>query len=200
MSDAVPPQSSSAERTIPLVQKKKLLEVGEISNLSFWIGHFFMLLATVLGVYLAGQQGLRQAVEFEQIQSDKNNYYLRQSLHDELNDNLQLIREYTEKLSGVSISSARSQNLTLDKFVWDTMRYSPATLETPSELLGESRKFYRDVNDAYEKIRNGYFHYPEQGGKVLLEVVAHMEANVLPRFQENLSGIKAVLDKKKVSL
>src|SRR5690606_19979338 len=119
MSDAVPPQSSSAERTIPLVQKKTLLEVGEISNLSFWIGHCFMLLATVLGGYLAGQQGLRQAVEFEQIQSDKNNYYLRQSLHDELNDNLQLIREYTEKLSGVSISSARSQNLTLDKFVWD---------------------------------------------------------------------------------
>lgn len=200
MSDAVPPQSTSPENSIPLLQKKKLLETGEISNLSFWIGQFFMLLATVLGVYLAGQQGLQQAVEFEQIQSDKNNYYLRQSLHDELNDNLQLIREYTEKLSGVSVNSARRQDLILDKFVWDTMRYSSATLETPSELLGESRKFYRDVNDAYEKIRSGYFHYPEQGGKVLLEIVAHMETNVLPRFQENLSGIKAVLDKKKVAL
>ncbi|XQF91502.1 hypothetical protein ACOBV8_21780 (plasmid) [Pseudoalteromonas espejiana] len=31
---------------------------------------------------------------------------------------------------------------TLEKYIWQTMQYSPTTLETPSELLTQIRRFY----------------------------------------------------------
>lgn len=182
-------------------QAKKRLAIrhGEISKVSFWISQVFMLIATVLGVYLAGQQGLKQAVIFEQIQSDRSNYYLRKSLQHELADNLALIEEYADSLTGISIHAARRHNLDLDTFVWETMKYSPATLETPSTLLSESRQFYRKVNDTYEKIQSGY-HHPEYGRKLLVEIVDHMESNVLPLFESDTQVLKDALAKKKVSL
>lgn len=171
-------------------KRRLALRHGEMSKVSFWISQVFMLIATVLGVYLAGQQGLKQAVMFEQIQSDKNNYHLRKSLQHELADNLDLIREY--------IATDRI-NLELDIFVWETMKYSPATLETPSVLLSESRQFYRQVDEIYERIQSRFYH-PEYGRKLLGEVVEHMDNTVLPLFEADTQALKDTLIKKKVSL
>ncbi|MDX3773992.1 hypothetical protein QE250_07705 [Chromatiaceae bacterium AAb-1] len=201
MTDHTPPvTNSTGENQLRSQIKKRLtIQQGEISNVSFWISQIFMLVATVLGVYLAGQQGLRQAVAFEQIQSDKNNYYLRKSLQDELTDNLELIKEYTKSLKGISVHNARNIELPLDTFVWESMKYSSATLETPSVLLSESRQFYRKVRDAHKKIQSSYYAL-EYGSKQLLEVVEHMENHVLPQFETDTKTLQDVLKKKGVSL
>lgn len=179
------------KRTAHFATKRRLaLRHGEMSKISFWISQVFMLMATVLGVFLAGQQGLKQAVVFEQIQSDKNNYYLRKSLQHELTDNLDLIREYS---SGDRIS------LELETFVWEAMKYSSATLETPSVLLSESRQFHRQVNEIYERIQTRYYQR-EYGRKLLEDVVDHMENTVLPLFEADTLALKDTLIKKKVSL
>ena len=36
-------------------------------NKEFWIGHFLIMVSTVLGVYLAAHSGLKTAVEFDAI-------------------------------------------------------------------------------------------------------------------------------------
>lgn len=202
MADHTPPVGNNTNENQLRSQIKKRLSIqqGEISNVSFWISQVFMLIATVLGVYLAGQQGLKQAMIFEQIQSDKNNYYLRKSLQDELTDNLKLIKEYTESLKGISITSARRVELHLDTFIWESMRFSSATLETPSILLSESRQFYRKVTDIHKKMQSGYYHMPEYGSKLLLEIVEHMETNVIPQFESDTQALKKALGKNEVML
>lgn len=181
-------------------QKKPLpLEQGEISNLSFWVSQISMIIATVLGVYLAAQQGLQQAVVFEQIQSDKNNFYLRQSLQHELSDNLMLIEGYTEQIKNISVHAVTRYNLVLDTFVWESMKFSPATLETPSALLSESRKFYREINDIHGKIKTNFYsaHY---GTKLLLEQVEHMKTVVLPMFEADINQLKHALAQQDVEV
>jgi len=178
-------QRRNLSKAIPLQQ-------GEISNLSFWISQVSMIIATILGVYLAAQHGLRQAVVFEQLQSDKSNYYLRKSLQHELGDNLQLIKDFTEQIKGVGAHNIKRHALVLDTFVWESMKFSPATLETPSALLSESRKFYREVNDIHTKIQSSFYsiHY---GTKLLLAQVEHMTTVVLPMFEADTSQLKQAL-------
>lgn len=185
-------QQLKRKKTIPLEQ-------GEISNLSFWISQISMIIATVLGVYLAAQQGLQQAVLFEQIQSDKNNYYLRQSLQHELSDNLILVEKYTEQIKDISVHAIKRYALVLDTFVWESMKFSPATLETPSNLLSESRKFYREVNDIHGKIQTNFYsaHY---GTKLLLEQVEHLRTAVLPRFEADTNQLKQALAQQDVKV
>ncbi|WP_215397502.1 hypothetical protein [Rheinheimera oceanensis] len=181
-------------------QKKAIpLQQGEISNLSFWVSQISMIIATVMGVYLAAQQGLQQAVLFEQIQSDKNNYYLRQSLQHELSDNLVLIEKYTEQIKDISVHAVKRYSLVLDTFVWESMKFSPATLETPSALLSESRKFYREVNDIHGKIQTSFYsaHY---GTKLLLEQVEHMRTSVLPMFEADTNQLKQALAQQDVEV
>lgn len=173
------------------------IKQGEVSNLSFWISHFFMLLATVLGVYLAGQQGLKQAVAFDRIHSDMNNYYLRKSLQDELSENMILVAAYAEGLQGISIHAARRADLHLDTFVWESMKFSSATLETPTPLLSASRRFYREVNDIHAKVQSGY-HDPVYGRRLLLELVEQMDTEVMPMFDEDTEALRKALARKKV--
>lgn len=179
--------------------KRLALQPGETSNLSFWIAQGFMLLATVIGVYLAGQQGLAQALAFDQIQSEKNNYYLRQSLRDELAENVALIVAYTEALKSTGPSSSRRLDMQLDTFVWESMKFSPTTMETPSQLLGESRRFYRHTLDIYHKIQSG-FYSASYGSQALLDVVAHMENTVLPAFDENIGRLRRYLEEHEVEI
>lgn len=179
-------------KTIPLQQ-------GEISNLSFWISQISMIIATVLGVYLAAQQGLQQAVMFEQIQSDKNNYYLRQSLQDELSDNLLLVQQYTEQIKNISVHQVKRYSLVLDSFVWESMKFSPATLETPPALLSESRKFYREINDIHGKIQSS-FYSADYGTKLLLAQVEHVKTVVLPMFAADTAQLKQALANQNVEV
>ncbi|WP_240223849.1 hypothetical protein [Rheinheimera hassiensis] len=185
-------QHQKTKKAIPLEQ-------GEISNLSFWVSQISMIIATVLGVYLAAQQGLQQAVLFEQIQSDKNNYYLRKSLQQELSDNLVLIQDFTEQIKGVGAHNVKRHAIVLDTFVWESMKFSPATLETPPALLSESRKFYREVNDIHNKILSSFYSIP-YGSKLLLAQVEHMKTVVLPMFEADTGQLKQTLAQQDVEV
>lgn len=75
------------------VQNKhpKKMDHRDLIRSSFWVGQIFMLIATVMGVFLAAQSGLEQALTFDSITRMESNYYLRKSLQDELTDNAQQI-------------------------------------------------------------------------------------------------------------
>ncbi|MDP4528708.1 hypothetical protein Q3O59_06640 [Alkalimonas delamerensis] len=182
------------------LRKKLPLQQGEVSTLSFWISQVFMIIATVLGVYLAGQQGLAQAVNFEQIQSDKNNYYLRKSLHHELEDNVALLQDYIESLSvPCTRSAAQCYALQLDQFIWQSMQFSNATLETPPELLRESRAFYRQVNDIQQKITQNVYGRNYAAG-LLEQQIQHMQQVVFPMFEQDLAELMALLQANNVEV
>ncbi|MDP4537649.1 hypothetical protein Q3O60_15795 [Alkalimonas collagenimarina] len=182
------------------LRKKLSLQQGEVSTLSFWISQIFMIIATVLGVYLAGQQGLAQAVNFEQIQSDKNNYYLRKSLQFELEDNVKLVQAYIDALGDTcSRPAAQCFQLELEQFIWESMKFSTATLETPPELLHEARSFYRKVLSIHNNVIQEVYGRAYAAG-LMRQQTEHMQHVVLPMFTQDLSELKQLLRANKVEV
>lgn len=158
---------------------------NEIKKASFWISQLCIITATVLGVFLAASQGFEQAIQFDNIKGDKNNYYLRKSLQNELSDNVGYIRDFIGKVRG----GVDKPELTLETFVWRSMVYSSAALETPSELLRETQKFYHKA----EEIMSTPYYNNQNKANYLGELAEHMEKNVLPKFEKDTDDIRKSL-------
>ena len=77
----------------------RLFKVRESGNKEFWLSHAVILLSTVLGVYLAAQAGYRTALDFEVTRAQRDSYFMRVALLDELNDNI----EFAEKFATVFV-------------------------------------------------------------------------------------------------
>ena len=156
--------------------------VSEVKKASFWVSHLFIILATVIGVFLAANQGLKQAILFDDVRCAKNNYYLRKSLQSELADNVGYIKEFIAKVE----RRVDKPELVLESFVWKNMAFSSATLETPSELLREAKLFYRKA----EEIMNTPYYNNYNKAEFLGELAKHVEEQVLPKFDEDAATLR----------
>jgi hypothetical protein len=114
---------------------------SDLIKSGFWVGQIFLVIATVLGVYLAAQEGLSQALLFENLQSKENNFYLQHALADELNDNIVTLDDYATLLITKSPYDIKAHHPALDMFVWENMKYSSHALETPSSILSAIRRY-----------------------------------------------------------
>ena len=176
----------------------KPVDTTEVRKASFWINQTFVLAATVIGVYLASSQGFKQAVAYEKLMSDKSSYYLRLSLRDELADNVQLVKAYAAKLKTGGFG-ARKEPFKLDTFIWDSMKFSPSALETPSVLLTGSRNFYRNVADIQAKVADNT-HGAETAIKLLSGLTDSMEKEILPLFDLDIKELKTRLEKNTIDV
>lgn len=79
---------------------KNLFDLKDRDNAKFWVSHLIVLFGTVLAVYLAASAGLKTAVQFEVVKSDRDSYYMRSALLDELSDNLDKIQKWGEEYKG----------------------------------------------------------------------------------------------------
>ena len=165
---------------------------SEIKKPAFWISQSCIIAATVIGVFLAANQGFEQAIKFDNILSEKNNYYLRKSLQQELTDNVAHIREFIRKVD----QRIDKPDLVLDTFVWNSMTFSPTALETPSDMLREAKLFYRKAKEIMD---TPYFNNMNKA-KALGELAAHIEKNVLPKFEDNTAAIRKGLQGKKIDV
>ena len=166
----------------------------EIKKISYWVGQSIMLVATVLGVFLAAQVGLRQAIIFDDIASKESNYYLRQSLYQEVSDNVALLRTYNDEYLGRNVpkQTLLANHPKISYYVWETMKFSPFTLETPSHFLSESRAFYDLAEDLIAKREAGILgaSFVE---KLMNDKLDHVEKNVLPLIKANTDKLASEL-------
>ena len=128
-----PPNSNSKNpaTTQKLAQALKTVDNKELKSTGFWLNQFFMVISTIFGVYLAAQSGLEQALKFDNFSKMEDNYYLRTSLFDEVTDNVKSVSEYAALLAKSPPKSEMEYfKPTLEKYIWQTMQYSPTTLET----------------------------------------------------------------------
>jgi hypothetical protein len=173
------------------------VDTGEVRKASFWISQVCIIIATILGVYLAANQGFKQALAYGNIQADKSNYHLRQSLRNEIAGNVTITRDYLKRIARGGIANRRAP-FQLDTYVWDTMKYSGNTLETPADLLGANMDFMRQMNDLYAKIASGDVSV-EDGAKRVETLLAKIENETLPKFDADINEIKARLAKQGVT-
>jgi hypothetical protein len=117
-----------------------IFKVRENGNVEFWVSHGIILLSTVLGVYLAAQAGYKTAVEFEVSRSDREGYYMRRALRDEVNKNL----EWADMVSNAIIKDFRASaaGQKPQTFVWETMKQQSVTFQLSPQTLSSIREFY----------------------------------------------------------
>jgi hypothetical protein len=72
-----------------------LFKVRESGNVEYWISQAVILVSTVLGVYLAARAGYSTAIQFEVARGEREGYYLRRALIDEVKSNLSSVDEWS---------------------------------------------------------------------------------------------------------
>lgn len=122
------------------MQPFKFFKVRETGNAEFWVSHGIILVSTVLGVYLAAMAGYRTAVEFEVSRTDREGYYMRRALRDEVNKNLQWADMISDAVLKDYRASAGGQKPST--FVWETMKQQSITFQLSPQTLSAIREFY----------------------------------------------------------
>lgn len=152
------------------------------------------MISTILGDYLAAQSGLTQALLFDDYAHKEDNYYLRISLYDEVNDNMLQVEKFATDflLKNKPLQLLKDNRPVMDKYIWTTMQYSPTTLETPSSILRDVRRFYSATNsflNRAEKRSLGAMYAGEQ----ILAMVEQIKTKTLPTLQQSANILKEEL-------
>ncbi|MCG7530804.1 hypothetical protein MHM98_05460 [Psychrobium sp. MM17-31] len=168
------------------------LDNRELTKTSFWISQIFMIIATITGVYLAAQEGLSQAIQFDSLNRQENNYHLRRSLDNEITANIATLKEYADLVASNKVYDLKSQRPVLLKFVWENMKFSSSTLETPSDILSQASHFYAQSDDIIRRIENRKYG-ATFGSKKLRELINEMENNGLKALRANHQQLAAKL-------
>ncbi|WP_110457280.1 hypothetical protein [Shewanella algidipiscicola] len=183
------PKSGLAHQSATAATKRfPQLDNGELIKTSFWISQIFMIIATVIGVYLAAQEGLSQAITFDNLTNKQNNYYLRQALYDEVNDNVNIINEYADFVASKAPYDIKNHHPVMANFVWENMRYSSYTLETPSTLLSQTRRFYMQSADIIDKMEKRIYGV-KYGAGLLKTLTQEVSDNTLPALKANYTAL-----------
>ena len=162
-----PATPKSPLKNLKMQQPAIKFDNSDLVKTGFWVGQIFMVIATVVGVYLAAQEGLSQALLFENLNSKEKNYYLQHALADELGDNIIALNAYAKLLQEKPIYDIKANHPVVDDFVWESMKYSPNALETPSNILSEIRRYNSEVALIIKKMESNQFG-PKHGSGLLL--------------------------------
>lgn len=168
------------------------LDNTELIKTSFWVSQIFIIIATVVGVYLAAQEGLSQAIKFDALSNMQNNYHLRHALYDEVSDNVEILSHYADTVETVSSNSLVKMHPQRGLFVWDNMRYSANALETPSDILSDIRRLYLESEKIISNIETR--HYSVSYGKDQLQnVLSKIKEDTLPKLKTNYETLSKEL-------
>ena len=173
------------------------------ANWEFWIGNFFVVFSTILGVYLAAHAALETAIQFEAVRADRDSYYVRSSLHNELEYNIsvyeEIINNYREGKSGYSKKSQWQNHP--EYFVWESLKSSPALLTTPSEILAGVAKFYKYSEIVMEKLsKRGPTNDTIFMANKFEEKIKKFKSGTMPLLEKNLESLKQELIKQEIEL
>lgn len=180
---------------------KEQLDNKELKSSGFWLNQVFMIVSTIVGVYLVAQSGLQQALTFDTYSKMEDNYYLRMSLHDELSDNTRDLQAYIKDylMRNAPAQELKDNRPDMSKYIWETMKYNPTTLETPNEILTSARRFYSQTDDLLNRAlarRLG----ANYAGQQLQIIVDDMQQNTLPYIAASADQLKKELSKNGVEI
>jgi len=151
-----------------MIRLKSIAQAGKlVSGLrkEFWIGHLLVMVSTVLGVYLAAHSGLKTAVEFEAITSDRDNYYLRANLKDEIIYNIEISEKIIKQINKWGTFD-RKNYPKFQNYVLDTMKEQSNTLKTPNIILSGTLQYYDRVDRLFAQRKGHSLSYPALAKKL----------------------------------
>jgi hypothetical protein len=173
-----------------------IFRVREKDNLEFWVSHLIVLASTVIGVYLAASAGYDAALAFEGLRSDKQGYYMRRALSDELDDNLKDAHKWTTYfIEGDAWRfEGRVEDYPLQTYVWDSMKTaSDVSFELPPKALTDIRRYYRNTQ-LYVRDMVSRSGASRPAAEALRKETARMRKEILPLITRDMKAFKARLD------
>jgi hypothetical protein len=207
----------------PRLQISRIFRVRESGNAEFWIANLFVMASTIIGVYLAAQAGFATALQFEVARSERDGYYMRRALLDEVKDNLSSVDEwdktfekalrnrisdqyflpsdswvaYWSDKNGWSNAGIKPDDLKMKTYVWETMKQQTITFQLAPELISAVRRYY-DSMDGNMKDILGHEWKAGPAAKAVLEDTKRMREEIVPAFEKDIAELRASLQAKSV--
>ncbi len=132
-----------------LDQATRVHRQGFLSSLGgpqFLAAQFFTILATVLGVYLAGYVGFQRTLEYDSLVKARQQANLLTSLHAELQDNTKRLREFVPLMEKTQEGEGVYQDWPrLHLFIWSASAQNPVLFDVPPNILSSMQSFYEDI-------------------------------------------------------
>lgn len=170
------------------------IESSEVKKPSFWISQIFILMATILGVYLAATQGFKQAVQFEHIMGQKSTYYLQSSIKNELSLNITATEQFLEKTQQ-SKDQWATYPLDFSTFIWNNMQNSSTALELSPVILANTEKLMTNIPKEYLKATTGDQMQRQAAIQQLGILVQQYHNTLLPELNKNIGQLEQTLQK-----
>jgi hypothetical protein len=115
-----------------VLEPKHVSFLKAIGGPQFLAAQFFTILATILGVYLAGYVGFQRTLEYDRFVKAQQRSDLLLAMHEELKQNVARLRKFNERLPadvGNGVHDADWPHLRL--FVWQAAGRSVSALDIP---------------------------------------------------------------------
>ncbi len=196
----------------------RILKVRESGNAEFWLSNLFIVASTIIGVYLAAQAGFKTALQFEIARSERDGYYMRRALLDEVQDNTASVGEWSnsfEKVlrnrisdqyflpsdtwavywsdkNGWSSAGVVPDELRMKTFVWETMKQQAITFQLAPELLSAVRRYYDSMDGNMKDILSREWK-AGPAAKAILDGTKRMREETVPAFEKDIAELRESL-------
>jgi hypothetical protein len=203
----------------------RIFKVRESGNAEFWIANLIVMASTVLGVYLAAQAGFTTALQFEVARSERDGYYLRRALLDEVKDNLDSVDDWSQSFekalrnrisdsyflpsdtwvaywsdkNGWSNAGIVPDELKMQTFVWETMKQQSITFQLAPQLLSGVRRYYDGMDGNMKEVTSKQWK-AGPAAKAILADTKRMRGEIVPAFEKDIAELKASLEAQGVPL
>jgi hypothetical protein len=172
-----------------------IFKVRSEGNLEFWVSNLIIVVSTVLGVFLAAQAGFKTALEFEVVRNEREGFYMRRAMLDELKDNLDQADKYVDYVVNKDgwRFKADANAYKLHGYVWETMKQQSITFQLPRNVLTGVRRYYDDAEANASGMREGQGTAME-AAKALQEATKKMRETVVPEMEKGLAAVQKRLE------
>jgi hypothetical protein len=114
----------------------------------FIVAQLFTIMATVLGVYLAGYVGFQRTLEYDRFTKAQQQTELLQAMGAELRHNTQRLRDFVGQMQRTQDGIAVYRDWPkLRLYVWRAAAQTPTVFEAPPQTLADMQAFYEDTGE-----------------------------------------------------
>ena len=115
-------------------------------GLEFFAGQIFTILASIVGVYLAGYVSFQRTLEYDRLTKAQQKADLLTAAREELKQNVVRLQKFNERLPAeVGTGVVNSEWPQLRLFVWQAAGRSSSAFDIPPQILIDMQAFYGDV-------------------------------------------------------
>jgi hypothetical protein len=167
-------------------------------GLEFLAAQFFTILATIVGVYLAGYVGFQRNLEYDRYQKAQQLSDLLTATEVELKQNVARLRKFNERLPadvGTGVQATEWPRLRL--FVWQATGRSSSTFDMPPQILTDLQSLYGDLdemlNDAeahddFRRLTTSNVYDRTQFKQRLNDRLSYAETSIFPALDSSIAA------------